>query len=434
MMLLYFLDFNPIEDPHVKKLETSANKTERASTATEHAQNSWNTSKHGWNSCRCKSHKNGTTELRNSPTSESAAAETLASANRDKEDLSTQDLTQGTEDIDDRNIRCQDPCMSLEALVQGTSTKRAEMTPVMLKSALPHEMQVELQDSLPLTPRLPIDGEPCKCKQEVADSTKPNVTDINSKVALGRDLAERVHIVDEGGKEHKSPLQLQQMKLLCGEIVQCNRNMGNNVPIANGLPLEGEWTVYASSEVNDLNGSANMFIAAIEHADGSGVSTETANVKGVKSESCERGTNRLASVDKAEMADAGTGFEVEPVNNPNELEMLITMLIQSEGPDSSDIPHICLRGMCWCVGDVSSPGCQTDESSGEVDMSQGLMDGSGAQMDAPRIETDGVGSPTDTLTGHGDAPSIETDTLMPPDKLENVSIPQKKEKLPDLPS
>ena len=42
------------------------------------------------------------------------------------------------------------------------------MTPVILKS-MPHETQ-EPQDLLPLTPRLPVEGKPGKCKQEEAVS------------------------------------------------------------------------------------------------------------------------------------------------------------------------------------------------------------------------------------------------------------------------
>ena len=88
------------------------------------------------------------------------------SANRDEEGLSTQDLTQGTEEVDDGNIRCtQDPHTSSEDSVKGTSAKYAEMTSVVLKS-MPHEMQNQPQNSLQATPwRLPIEDEPCVCEQ-----------------------------------------------------------------------------------------------------------------------------------------------------------------------------------------------------------------------------------------------------------------------------
>ena len=84
----YFLDFDPIEDPHVKKLTTSANKTERVGAATERAQNSQNTLKHGQNSRRRRSRKRD-----------------------NEEDLSTtKDLsTQGMKSVDNGIIGCQDP-------------------------------------------------------------------------------------------------------------------------------------------------------------------------------------------------------------------------------------------------------------------------------------------------------------------------------------
>ena len=68
-----------------------------------------------------------------SPTSTDTATEWHVHAKSDEEDLTTttQDLTQGTEDIDNRNVRCtQDPRTSTEALVEGTSAECAETTPV----------------------------------------------------------------------------------------------------------------------------------------------------------------------------------------------------------------------------------------------------------------------------------------------------------------
>ena len=104
------------------------------------------------------------------------------------------------------NTSTQDPHRSTEAPAEGTSAKRTETTPVMLKSVLPHEMQDQPQDSLLLTWRLPIEGKPNACKQEVADSVvmagrtngtvklaKPTETDadIDRTALLGREPAER---------------------------------------------------------------------------------------------------------------------------------------------------------------------------------------------------------------------------------------------------
>ena len=144
------------------------------------------------------------------------------------------------------------PRTSLEALAQGTSAKCAETTPVVLES-MPHESQDQPQDSLQATPYA--------CEQEVVDSivmaermngtaemAKPNVVDVNGKAALGRDLAERVHIVDEGSEECKSPLRLPKIEFYCEESRQCSGIAKEDIPFTNGLPLEGEWTVNPSGE------------------------------------------------------------------------------------------------------------------------------------------------------------------------------------------
>ena len=113
-------------------------------------------------------HENLDTEPKGSPVSENAATERHVNAEMDEEDLPhTKDLTRGTKDVHDGNVgRTQDPRTSAEALVQGTSAKCAETTLVVLKTT-PHETPNEPQDSLPLTPRPPIEGKPRGCKQEV---------------------------------------------------------------------------------------------------------------------------------------------------------------------------------------------------------------------------------------------------------------------------
>ena len=63
--------------------------------------------------------------------------------------------------------------------------------------------------------------------------------------------------VDKGDKtEHEPQLQPQETKLLYGEIVQCNGDVENNIPITYGLPLEGKWAVYLSGETRNSNGSS----------------------------------------------------------------------------------------------------------------------------------------------------------------------------------
>ena len=253
-------------------------------------------------------------------TSANAATERLASAKRDREDLPcTQDLTQGTQDVDDGNVRrIQDPCMSIEASAKGTSTKCSETTPVVLKSA-PHEMQKLLQDSLQVTQRrLPTEGKSCMCKQEVVESivmaghmngmaemAKPNVMDVDRKAVLGRDLAERVHIVNKGDRtECEGKLQPQQTKFYCKEKHQHNRNMNGDVPIANGLLLEGEWTVYASSEMGD----PNLTLEGCERGMNDGVSADEAGVVIQAAAEC---CQQLC------MADGDTDHEAKPMDPLN---------------------------------------------------------------------------------------------------------------------
>ena len=196
-----------------------------------------------------------------SPTSTNAATEQHANTKPD-EDLSnsTKALTRGTEDVDDENVgHIQDPRTSIEASAKGTSTKRAETTLVVLESTLPHKTQDRPQNSLQATPlRLPTEGKPCACKQgaedrvvtaectngtvEMAEPTKIADVDLE-KAALGGDLVERACGVDKGdGTERKGK----------GEIIQCSGNMENNVPITDGLPLEGEWSVYLSDKSDTL--------------------------------------------------------------------------------------------------------------------------------------------------------------------------------------
>ena len=200
--------------------------------------------------------------------------------------------------------------MSFEASAKGTS---AETTPVILESML-HEPQTKLQSSLPLTPRPPIDGKPSACKQEVADSVTTagrtnrtakmaeptEIADVDRTPLLGGEPAERASGVDEGdGMEHGYPTRLQQTILYCKED-QRSGNTNANIPSAYGVPLEGEWTGYASSEARDLKGSASMPNVMPECVHSPSESRETEDAKGVELEGCEKGTSEHASVDGAD--------------------------------------------------------------------------------------------------------------------------------------
>ena len=139
-------------------------------------------------------------------------------------------------------------------MVKGTSTNCAEMTLVILESA-PHKSQNQLQNSLPLTPRLPIEGEPSRCKQEAADSdvtaghtnsmaemAKPTkIADVDRTPMLGGEPATRDCGVDKGNRlEHEGKSHLQKTKFYCKEACQCSGNAHGDIPSANRLLLEGE--------------------------------------------------------------------------------------------------------------------------------------------------------------------------------------------------
>ena len=117
----------------------------------------------------------------------------------------------------------EDPHTSFKALAKGIGAEHSEMTPVILTSA-PHEMQNQPHSSLLLTPRLPIDGEPCECKQEVADSVvtaghmnrtvelaKPTkmVADVDRTAPLDGEPAEMACGVDEGDEMECEPQTCQ---------------------------------------------------------------------------------------------------------------------------------------------------------------------------------------------------------------------------------
>ena len=345
--------------------------------------------------------------------SANAATEWHANAKLDEDNLSTtKALTRGTEDVDDRNVgRTQDPHRSTETSAKGTSANCAETTLVVLES-MPHEMQNRSQYSLPLTPRPPIEGEPSGCKQEVVDSivlaghanrmvktAKPTeIMDVNGMALLGREPVERARGIGEGDEmECEAQLQLQESKLLCREIDQRSRIANGDIPITNRLLLEGEWTAYPSGETTDS--------------------------KGVELEGREGG-----------------------MDEPTEF---LTMSVEPYVEDGGDI-------LCVYLGS------RADGSMGQMEVSEGQADGSRGLADAPSTlnsaetaamsdgegagtylatgdpkclvhETDGDGVHTDTLSGCGDALSVETKAIKPADMTEIISIPRMKPKPPDSP-
>jgi len=424
-----FHDRDPITDPRAKKLATCANEAKRYSSA-------------------------------KTPTSENAAT------GADREDPPTKDLIRGTKDVDDKNVGREDPRTKAEALSKGTSAKCTETTPVVLESA-PHETQKPPQDSLQTTPRLPTEGKPSECKQEVTGSvvmagrtngtvgmTEPRKTDadVDLTPTLGREPVTRDCGVDEGDGDREYQSRIQQTEFSCKESRQHDKNENANVPNAHGLPLEGEWTVCASGEASDWNGDANASNAAVERVDSPNESRVTEDTPGVESEGCERGTSEGACVDEE---DGDPGRRVEPADTQNESDTLVTTSIASESPDSGGIPRVHLGSTIWRAGDANGIGNRTEGSGGQADVSRGLTgtldvpngagtagmsDGEGAETylgvrDAKRVvhATDGVGTHADTSSGYGDAPSVETDTLTTANATEIVSTPPRRKKPPDSP-
>ena len=433
----YFCDYEPIADPCMKKLPTNANEAKQDGAAAvrtkdsgkAHGQNSWR-----WRSCKWDN----------------------------KEDLTTKDLTRGTED----------PCTSLGALAEGTSAKS---TGTNVLTGKLHEMQNQLQNSLLLTPRLPTEGKPNECKQEAADSimmaghtnqmvemAEPTVVDvdIDRTALLGRDLAERASGVDKDNRTECEPqTRLQQMKLYCKANDQHGRNANKDVPNAYQLPLKGEWTAYASGKTTNLRSDANVSNAAVEHADHPGKSTETEDTEGVESEGHEGGMGEHACVDEAD-SDPGQG--VEPTDTTNEPETLVTMLTELEDLGSGGIPCVYLGSMSWRACDIKGLGDRVDgsegqaeESHGDADVSRGWTDAQNAlnRSETDRISnskgagmylgvgdakcavhtTDGVGSHADMSSGPTDVPSVKTGARIPVNAMETVRTPQKRAKLPDSP-
>ena len=140
------------------------------------------------------------------------------------------------------------------------------------------------------------------------------------------------------------------------------------------------------------------------------------------------------------------------VCTPNEPDMLMTVFIELESPGSSKILQVRLECMHWHTDDMHCPRSGADASDGHIDRSRGSMDDSRGWTDALNMSskpetanmscgdsssmylgaedmkcgtnmTDGVGShATDTSTWSMDIPSIQTDTIMPTNALQKVSM------------
>ena len=252
-------------------------------------------------------------------------------------------------------------------------------------------------------------GEPAERAARVDEGGETD-TDIDRMALLGGEPAERASGVDKGDGTERKDLWLPKAELYCEDKHQHNENASENLPSAYKLPLEGEWTGYASGEASDPKGNENTSNAAIEHADGS-------------REQC-----RLADV---------------------------VVSIKSEGPDGGGIPCVRLGCTSWRAGDANGPGNRAERSTGKTDESRvqtdapnasnrpemaGMSCGEGAGTypgagDAKHAvdATDGVGSHADTSSEHADVPNVQTDANRPVNESKNVRMLRKRKKPPDSP-
>ena len=289
-------------------------------------------------------------------------------------------------------------------------------------------------------------------------TAEPNeiITDINRTALLGGEPAERVCGVNEGDEmECDGQSRLQQAPFYCKESRQRNGNANGNVPSAYKLLLEGEWTVYASSEASNLNGDANASNAAVEHVVSPSELRVTEDTPGVESEGCKGGTSGRESIDEPIvkccqqlcMADSNPGHGVEPMDSPIESEVLEVVSIEPIVENGEADARVCLGGTRWRTDDTNSPGRETDGSRGQADVlrgwtdtlnmsnsagTAGMSDSEGAWTylgvrDAKRVvhEMNGVGSHADVSTGPTDVPSVNTDTVTTANMTETVSTPRK---------
>jgi len=124
----------------------------------------------------------------------------------------------------------------------------------------------------------------------------------------------------------------------------------------------------------------------------------------------------------------------------NESHALVTISIESEKPHSGEMPQVHFTSVHWHTGNVNGPRSRadasnslTDRSHGQVDEPRGSADTSNTSNEAEMVvvshrtsagtylstadvkraidETDGIGSHTDTSSGHRNALIVETAAL-----------------------
>ena len=175
---------------------------------------------------------------------------------------------------------------------------------------------------------------------------------------------------------------------------------------------------------------------------------------GAESEGRESGMSGSESIDEA---DGDPGHGVKPTDIRNKSDMLVIVSIESEDLGSSGVPHIRLGSTSWRADNANGPGsqadgpsCETDVSSSQADASRRLTDMLGKSTGTETAgmscdegagdvrcnieETDGLVGHVETSTGPGDILNVETYAIKPENETQTISIPQRREKPPDIPS
>ena len=272
------------------------------------------------------------------------------------------------------------------------------------------------------------------------DKCNNSTTKVNGTALLGGEPAKRAPKVDEAMRS--DPLRLTQAQTNFKEN-QCNGNAKIDIPSAYGLPLKGEWLVCASGEAGCEMGMSES----------ASIHNEAEVFAQTPAECCQQ----------LHEADGNPSCrKVKPMDTTNVSEAPVTMSVDSENLGNGDMLRMYLGSTNWHAGDPNGLGNRMDVLTCQVDVSTGYADvlrvwtdtldvpsstetASVSQGDDAEtylgigdvkhavFEMDGVRSHADTPTGHGEAPSVKSNTTKPVNVMEIVRTPQKKSKPPDSP-
>ena len=186
-----------------------------------------------------------------------------------------------------------------------------------------------------------IEGESWRCEQQAAEGTNGSAgvvgktADVDGKALPGSKLAKRANEANAADETPDGRQPQPQQRQLYHKGSQCNENAKRNIPSTHGVPLEGEWSVCASSRVRDL-----------------------------KSDSHGRGVSEYASVEKwcwpvkvlrpivwipkghcqLGRVDGNTSCKEMSVDGQGKSAKLVPMTVELDDPGGSKAPHVYLEG------------------------------------------------------------------------------------------